>query len=165
MSFTTCKEVTLGHCYHHALSSVRKCGGAADDLHATTARPGRMAKAESDRIAATLRPALVDAAKAAKWGRFQASARWQAQKSAREQADKAEAAQAEARRLQAENQHLIEHLRELGATHEGGLSDDQVDELIARAHQMRREAQLAAGQRSDRTVGHTADNHRLTPGE
>lgn len=121
------------------------------------------AESESKRITATLLPILEDAAKAARWGRFQAKDRQEAQLTAQQQADKVAAVQAEAQNLRVENQRLIVALEEWVCTFDEGLTNDQAAELVAMADRMRLVNRLAAAEPSKKPEDHSEDGAANVP--
>jgi Plasmid recombination enzyme len=122
------------------------------------------AKKEEARIAAALQPVLNDAAKAAKWGRFQDKGRREAQATAKQQAEMAKAAQAEANKLQAANRRLQGDLAAWARVYNNGLTNDQAAWLIEMADQMREENQIATSQEANATAEHPHQDDGQTMG-
>lgn len=122
------------------------------------------AKSEEARIAATLQPVLNDAAKAAKWGRFQNKGRREALATAKHHAEKVEAAQKEAAKLRADNQHLQEVLTAWTAAFDDGLTDDQATKLAEIAHLMREANRIAAARVANATAERPRQDERQTMG-
>jgi hypothetical protein len=101
------------------------------------------AKAEGERIAAVLRPAMDYADKAAKWGQLQDKRRRDALVTAKHQESQTKAVQKQMNKLEADNQRLQETVAAWVGAFNAGLTDDQAAQLLELAAHMREENRAA----------------------